>query len=134
VASAIRSTVVGTESDERSASMAVVVRMQWSGISREQYDAVRDRANWVADRPRGGIAHIASFDRAGVLRCTDVWASYKDFDRFLEDRLFPAVLEEGITTEPTIQFDDCYEAAMATDAAVTIPAQPGRRAHATIGS
>jgi hypothetical protein len=107
--------------------MAVVVRMQWNGITHEEYDDVRRRANWLTDLPRGGVAHIASFDRNGVLRCTDVWASYRDFDRFLEDQLFPAVLDVGITSEPTIQFDDCYEVAVGADAGAGIPTQARRR-------
>jgi hypothetical protein len=116
--------------------MGIVVRMHWTGITPEQYDELRRRADWVGTEPAGCLVHVASFDRTGALHCCDVWAAYADFDEFLERRLFPAVLEAGIATEPSVWFEDCADLRIGTAAgsASVVAARPRRRPDAAVSA
>ena len=83
--------------------MAVVMTMRWTGVTPEQYDAVRAIVRWEEDTPPGAVLHVASFD-GGVMRVTDVWESQADFDQFFTDRLAAAIKEAGIEGEPDVAF------------------------------
>ena len=41
--------------------MAIMMIMEWEGVTPEQYEAVRKEANWEGNRPKGGNLHLASF-------------------------------------------------------------------------
>jgi hypothetical protein len=86
--------------------MAVVMQMEWPGISAERYDEVREGTKFETEWPSGGIFHVAAID-GDVLRITDVWESEDAFNAFVETRLMPFVVSTGITSEPHIKF---YEA------------------------
>lgn len=81
--------------------MPVVMHMEWDGVSPEQYDEARDKVDWESDVPDGALLHVPWFVEDG-LRVTDVWESGDDFERFVEERLMPAVQEIGIEGEPII--------------------------------
>ena len=82
--------------------MAIVMNMQWEGVTREQYEEVRRLVNWEGDRPPGGLLHVASFAADG-LRVTDLWESAAEFNRFVEQRLMAGVQKAGITSQPKVE-------------------------------
>lgn len=82
--------------------MPVMMIMQWAGVTREQYEAVRQLSNFEGDAPRGGLFHIAALTEAG-LQVTDLWERAEDFQSFVQSRLMPAVQKTGIQTEPQVQ-------------------------------
>ena len=38
--------------------MAIIAEIILRGISKEQYDAVRERTRWLEHAPDGGLAHL----------------------------------------------------------------------------
>ncbi|NDZ19002.1 hypothetical protein C7T35_38055 [Variovorax sp. WS11] len=82
--------------------MAVVMNMEWDGVTREQYEAVRKIVNFEGNAPAGGLFHVASFSDTGI-RVTDLWQSAEDFQTFVEKRLMPGTKEAGIQGEPRVQ-------------------------------
>ncbi|MER5638560.1 hypothetical protein ABT095_16555 [Kitasatospora sp. NPDC002227] len=83
--------------------MAVVMSMSWAGTTPEQYDAVRDLVRWEEQTPDGAVLHVAWYDENG-LRVTDVWDTAEDFNRFMQDRLAPAIEKVGIEGQPEVSF------------------------------
>ncbi len=81
--------------------MAVVMYMEWDGVTPDQYDEARSTVDWEGDVPQGAMLHVPWFVDDG-LRVTDVWESGEDFQRFVESRLMPAVQEIGIEGEPRV--------------------------------
>lgn len=81
--------------------MAIMMLMDWAGVTAEQYDEVRQTVNWEGDAPAGAMFHVAAFTDAGA-RITDVWASAEDFQRFVDERLMPGVQKVGIAGEPKV--------------------------------
>ena len=58
------------------------------------YDAIQARLDTKNNPPEGGIFHSAGFDEeAGVFRIFDVWETREQAERFLEERVMPAVNE-----------------------------------------
>ena len=87
--------------------MAVVLSFSWAGATPEQYDAVRDLVRWEEDAPDGAVLHVAWFDADG-LRVTDVWNTEDDFNRFMQERLAPAIEKVGIEGEPQVGFTSLH--------------------------
>jgi hypothetical protein len=83
--------------------MQTVMLMRWAGVTAEQYEEARSRVDWENDVPDGAVLHIAGVD-GDDLRVTDVWESPEQFQRFVEERLMPAVKEIGIQGEPEVRF------------------------------
>ncbi len=81
--------------------MAIVMRMDWDGITVDQYDTIEDLVGWRREPPQGGIYHVAAIDQTG-LHVTDVWESAEDFQRFVDTRLMPGVEQMGIAGEPRV--------------------------------
>jgi hypothetical protein len=75
--------------------MAIGLLLEFSGegMNEESYRAVNDRVNPPDDRPAGCIFHSAGPGPDGGWRVVDVWQSRADFDRFQQERLFPALGE-----------------------------------------
>jgi hypothetical protein len=87
--------------------MAIVMNMQWDGVSAEQYEQVRKLVDFEGDRPPGGLFHVASFGPEG-LRVTDVWESAESFNRFAEQRLMPGVQKVGLTSPPRVEITEVH--------------------------
>jgi hypothetical protein len=83
--------------------MAVVMRMEWPEVTREQYDATLEAVGWEETLPEGAIFHVAFFDEGGF-KVVDVWESEEQFQRFVEDRLNPGIQQVGIEGEPKVTF------------------------------
>ena len=82
--------------------MAVVMFMEWDGVTLEQYEAVRKLVNWEGNPPEGGMFHVAAIIDKG-LRVTDLWQSAEAFQSFVEKRLMPGVQQLGIPGQPRVE-------------------------------
>lgn len=80
--------------------MAVGLRLDFSSIGLDDYDAICRALNFPADWPDGLLAHGSS-EVDGRLRVVDVWESRQHFDRFAQERLQSATSEAvGDRAEP----------------------------------
>ncbi len=82
--------------------MRTVVSLKWDGATPDQYDELRKLVNWEANRPKGGVFHVAGFSN-NTLRITDIWESEQDFNDFVQNRLMPGVAQLGIQGEPQVE-------------------------------
>jgi hypothetical protein len=87
--------------------MATAVLLSWAGVTREQYDEVLEKLGLDADPPAGGLFHIAGVTDDG-LRVVDVWESAEAFQRFVGERLTPAVQAVGIETQPDAELVEIH--------------------------
>lgn len=62
-------------------------------ISEAQYDALSRKVDWKGNQPGGAVFHAASFDDAGRIHVADIWESPESLDRFVAQRLAPAMQE-----------------------------------------
>ena len=83
--------------------MATLMLMHWPGVTREQYESVREIVKWDRDTPDGAKLHVGGFDQDGA-HITDIWESQGDFERFMQERLGPAVQEVGLEGQPDVRF------------------------------
>ena len=81
--------------------MAVMVVMEWTGATVQNYEDIRRITAFEANPPEGGIFHVAAFD-GNTLRITDVWESPEKFQAFVDGKLGPASAEAGVTTQPQV--------------------------------
>lgn len=88
--------------------MAVIAHVILTGVSREQYDAVRAECGWLEDPPDGGLAHLTWWEGADNHNM-DAWESAEAFDRFGQDRLAPAMAKAGVDVAPQVTFYDAHE-------------------------
>ena len=82
--------------------MAVCIVQTMSNVTQQQYDAVSHRLGMDspgAQPPQGALAHIAGPVDGGWWCVVSEWESRQDFERFLNERLLPAVRAEGMDTE-----------------------------------
>jgi hypothetical protein len=82
--------------------MATVMSMEWPGVAPEQYEQVMTILDLDANPPDGGVFHVSGFT-GGSLRVLDVWESEQAWDRFLNERIMPAVEQAGIETQPQVE-------------------------------
>jgi ketosteroid isomerase-like protein len=75
--------------------MAVTVHVTLRGVSKEQYDAVRQLAGWLEQPPAGGLSHITWWE-GDVCHNVDAWESEEAFAAFGEQRLGPAMASAGV--------------------------------------
>ena len=66
--------------------MAVGLRLSFSTLTLDDYDAVCEALNFPGDWPDGLVAH-GSHEADGHLVVNDVWESRGQFDRFVQERL-----------------------------------------------
>ncbi|HYY23032.1 MAG TPA: hypothetical protein VE780_14250 [Thermoleophilaceae bacterium] len=70
--------------------MVVSLRLDFPKNSLDDHDRVVEALNFPGDWPDGAIVHSA-YEVDGHLVVTDVWESRQHFDRFVEERLRPAM-------------------------------------------
>lgn len=72
--------------------MAVAIRVTDfpEGVGTQMYDGVTAEMNVASEPPEGMIFHWAG-DVDGRWTITEVWESREHYDRFREERLFPAI-------------------------------------------
>ena len=88
--------------------MAVVVHVVLRGVSRDQYNALRDEVGWLENTPDGGHAHLAWWEGEDNHNC-DAWEDEAAFGAFGENRLGPALAKLGMEVEPEVTFHDAHE-------------------------
>lgn len=78
--------------------MAIMMILEWEGVSSDQYARVNDTMgiHSDADAPEGLISHIAAIDEDGEMTIVDLWDSEQALGQFVERRLGPALAEVGI--------------------------------------
>jgi hypothetical protein len=88
--------------------MAVAIRITDfpEGAGTDMYDGVQAAMNIASDPPEGLIFHWAG-EVDGKWTITDVWGSREAYDRFREERLFPAIqkvsgMDPASGPQPTI--------------------------------
>jgi hypothetical protein len=81
--------------------MAVMMMMEWPGVTPAMYDEVRRIVDFEGNAPKGGLFHVAAFSE-GKLHVTDVWERAEDFQAFVDQRLMPGVKKAGIEGEPKV--------------------------------
>ena len=81
--------------------MAVLMLVELPGATIEQYEQVNETMGLRGDEtaPEGLIQHVAGSDEKG-LTIVDVWESEEAFDRFVEERLGPAIERAGVESGP----------------------------------
>jgi hypothetical protein len=95
----------------------IVWMMDWPGITRDQYDQLRERVNWEQDVPNGLYFHVAAFDDKGLV-LTEVWESPDHVQPFMDGRFLPAVRALGINSMPRVDLYPTHRVFMpATDRA-----------------
>jgi hypothetical protein len=87
--------------------MAIVMKMHWTGLKKEHYEAVRRETNFEGDAPRGGKYHVAWLTSDG-LHVLDVWESAKQFEDFVQTRLMPAAQKHGLPGEPKVEIFEAH--------------------------
>lgn len=88
--------------------MAVVVHVVLHGVSKEQYNAVRDEVGWLVDAPEGGLSHLTWWEGEDNHNL-DAWESEAAFGAFAETRLGPAMGKLGIDVQPQVTFHPAHE-------------------------
>jgi hypothetical protein len=79
--------------------MAIAMMVDNPEGSQEIYDKVRERLG--LEKPAGGIFHVAGPSPNGGWRVIEVWESEEEAERFLNDRLLPALEAVGGPAPPT---------------------------------
>ena len=82
--------------------MAVIIQLEWPGLTREQYEEARRLVRWEEDPPKGSIVQSQGFDN-GTFIASDIWESEEDWNGFMQDRILPNVGGLGIPGQPTIK-------------------------------
>jgi hypothetical protein len=96
------------QSSERRPEVAVVLEVVFPGLTREQYDQLKDKVGWVDSPPVGGISHLVWWEGDGC-HGIDVWESQQAWEAFGQKRMGPAAAELGISMEATPVFHDPHE-------------------------
>lgn len=85
--------------------MPVAMIQDWAGGGHdtENYDAITELMGVRENPPDGCLVHTAGFLPDGTFRIFDVWESGEHFERFMQERLMPAVNEvAGADAPPPI--------------------------------
>ena len=82
--------------------MATVMSMYWPEVSLDQYQQARKEVNWEGDTPQGAKFHVSWMGKDGF-HVLDLWESGEDFQRFVDQRLMPAVQKIGIKGQPQVE-------------------------------
>lgn len=88
--------------------MAIIAHVVLTGVSEEQYDAVRRACGWLEQAPIGGLAHLTWWEGSDNHN-VDAWESEDAFAAFGQNRLGPAMAEVGVNVEPKVTFHPAYE-------------------------
>ncbi|HEY0388678.1 MAG TPA: hypothetical protein VGC71_09570 [Gaiellales bacterium] len=85
--------------------MAVLMILEWQGVTTDDYDRVNEAMGITGDddAPDGLIQHVSAVSDDGDVLIADVWESEEQLGRFVESRLGPAIGQLGLPeSEPRI--------------------------------
>jgi hypothetical protein len=85
--------------------VAIIWLMEWTGLTPEQYEKLREAIDIEGDVPDGLYHHASGHDGRAVL-ISEVWESPDHVQPFMDGRFLPAVRSLGINTMPRV---DMYE-------------------------
>lgn len=88
--------------------MAVVAHVVLPGVTKEQYDRVREAVGWLTEGPTGGISHLTWWE-GGDCHNFDAWESEEAFNTFGESRLGPGMAQAGVHVAPQVTFHPAHE-------------------------
>jgi hypothetical protein len=88
--------------------MAVVAHVVLPGVTKEQYDQVREAVGWLGEPPAGGISHLTWWE-GGDCHNVDAWESEQAFNQFGEHRLGPGMAKAGVQAQPQVTFHPAHE-------------------------
>jgi len=103
--------------------MAVVAHVVLPGVTKEQYDRVREAAGWLTEAPAGGISHLTWWE-GGDCHNVDAWDSEEAFSNFGESRLGPGMAQAGVHVQPQVTFHTAHE--VFVPRAVTLTTEPAK--------
>jgi hypothetical protein len=81
--------------------MAVGLIFDTPGVTQAQYEQVRDEVAPGNHRPPGMLYHAAGPTEQGWC-VAEIWESHEALDRFLDDKVRPALQRAGIHGQPRI--------------------------------
>ena len=99
--------------------MAVVARVVLNGITKEQYDAVREETGWLKEPPVGGLSHMTWWEGEDCHNA-DAWESEEAFNAFGAERLGPAMAKLGIQAELQVTFHPAHEVYLPQPVTLTV--------------
>ena len=82
--------------------MAIAMIFDGLGMTQAQYDQTHNEVSPGDEPPPGMLFHAAGQTENGW-RVIDVWESQEAADRFIQDKLGPALQRAGVTAQPQIQ-------------------------------
>ena len=88
--------------------MAIVAHVVLPGVTKEEYDQVREAVGWLRELPAGGISHLTWWEGADC-HSVDSWESEEAFNRFGEERLGPGMAKVGVQVQPQVTFHPAQE-------------------------
>ncbi|HEX2272576.1 MAG TPA: hypothetical protein VHG90_01745 [Acidimicrobiales bacterium] len=88
--------------------MAIMVIIEWEGMTPENYDELRAAVGWLDQAPQGGRCHLVAFGDGGV-RMTDVWDSAEDLQNFVDGKLMPEVRNLGLPDQARLTILPLHE-------------------------
>jgi hypothetical protein len=88
--------------------MAVVAHVVLPGVTKEQYDQVREAVGWIPQPPTGGFSHLTWWEGADCHNM-DAWESERAFNQFGEERLGPGMVKVGVQVQPQVTFHPAHE-------------------------
>ena len=88
--------------------MAIVAHVIVPGITKEEYDQVREAVGWLEEPPAGGLSHVTWWEGGDCHNC-DAWESEETFNAFAQDRLGPGMAKAGVQSEPQVTFHPAHE-------------------------
>ena len=88
--------------------MAIGIRIKLLGITQEQFDLGHDHINPDREVPQGLIFH-ASGPIDGGWGVIDFWESSEHHQRFVAERVMPAMAAAGATGAPDVRQFEVHE-------------------------
>jgi hypothetical protein len=89
-------------------TMAVGIRTKLAGVTAEQFEQVRSAVNPEGNPPEGLIFH-ASGPIDGGWGVIDFWESSEHHQRFVAERVMPAMAAAGATGAPDVREFEVHE-------------------------
>ena len=100
--------------------MAIVMAMEWQGVTSAEYDRVMEILRLDETPPQGGVFHVAGSE-GGNWRVVDVWESEQAWNAFFETRLKPALEQANLLDgrpQPTVRVYEVHNVYAPEPAAV----------------
>ena len=90
------------------ALMAVVVSLRLPGVSKQQWDQLRDVTGWLEQVPEGGFGHFVWWE-GDDCHAVGGFESEAAFNAFGADRLMAGMASIGLQVQPEIRFHEAHE-------------------------